>query len=149
MLVFMCCLSCVFMLQVIVAVGGEDNKLVLRSVECFDPLAHSWRSLSCLPFAVRSVTHLSIASFIYFGLFFIIFLNKKVSTLLSFFNCKYFFACFSLQQAWIGGVWRECPLPGWRGVSWWHCDSLLVSVWPSAGWVAWPGPHVPAQVWTG
>uniref|UniRef100_A0A0P4WN36 Kelch-like protein diablo n=3 Tax=Scylla olivacea TaxID=85551 RepID=A0A0P4WN36_SCYOL len=37
---------------VIVAVGGEDNKLVLRSVECFDPLAHSWRSLSCLPFAV-------------------------------------------------------------------------------------------------
>ncbi|XP_042218059.1 kelch-like protein diablo [Homarus americanus] len=37
---------------VIVAVGGEDNKLVLRSVECFDPLAHCWRSLSCLPFAV-------------------------------------------------------------------------------------------------
>ncbi|KAK3862834.1 hypothetical protein Pcinc_031337 [Petrolisthes cinctipes] len=37
---------------VIVAVGGEDNKLVLRSVECFDPQAHSWRSLSCLPFAV-------------------------------------------------------------------------------------------------
>lgn len=43
-------------MQVIVAVGGEDNKLVLRSVECFDPLAHSWRSLSCLPFAVRCVT---------------------------------------------------------------------------------------------
>ncbi|XP_066970554.1 kelch-like protein diablo isoform X2 [Macrobrachium rosenbergii] len=37
---------------VIVAVGGEDNKLVLRSVECYDPLAHCWRSLSCLPFAV-------------------------------------------------------------------------------------------------
>ncbi|XP_076065534.1 kelch-like protein 24 isoform X2 [Oratosquilla oratoria] len=37
---------------VIVAVGGEDNKLVLRSVECYDPHAHSWRSLSCLPFAV-------------------------------------------------------------------------------------------------
>ncbi|MCL4132230.1 UNVERIFIED_CONTAM: hypothetical protein GTU68_044623, partial [Idotea baltica] len=37
---------------VIVAVGGEDHKLVLRSVECYDPLSHSWRSLSCLPFAV-------------------------------------------------------------------------------------------------
>ena len=37
------------------AVGGEDNKLVLRSVECYDPLAHCWRSLSCLPFAVRLV----------------------------------------------------------------------------------------------
>ncbi|ROT77865.1 kelch-like protein diablo [Penaeus vannamei] len=37
---------------VIVAVGGEDNKLVLRSVECYDPHAHCWRSLSCLPFAV-------------------------------------------------------------------------------------------------
>ncbi|KAL7641772.1 UNVERIFIED_CONTAM: hypothetical protein RMT77_007646 [Armadillidium vulgare] len=38
--------------MVIVAVGGEDNKLVLRSVECYDPVSHSWRSLSCLPFAV-------------------------------------------------------------------------------------------------
>lgn len=37
------------------AVGGEDNKLVLRSVECYDPHAHCWRSLSCLPFAVRCV----------------------------------------------------------------------------------------------
>nr|XP_033771755.1 kelch-like protein 1 isoform X2 [Geotrypetes seraphini] len=38
--------------EVIVTVGGEDDKVVLRSVECFDPLANRWRSLSCLSFAV-------------------------------------------------------------------------------------------------
>jgi kelch-like protein 20/kelch-like protein 24/35 len=39
--------------QVIVAVGGEDDKVVLRSVECYDPLSHQWHTLACLPFAVR------------------------------------------------------------------------------------------------
>ncbi|XP_029441733.1 kelch-like protein 17 isoform X3 [Rhinatrema bivittatum] len=38
--------------EVIVTVGGEDDKVVLRSVESFDPLANRWRSLSCLSFAV-------------------------------------------------------------------------------------------------
>ncbi|XP_069491089.1 kelch-like protein 20 isoform X2 [Ambystoma mexicanum] len=38
--------------EVIVTVGGEDDKVVLRSVESFDPLNNQWRSLSCLSFAV-------------------------------------------------------------------------------------------------
>ena len=38
--------------EVIVTVGGEDDKVVLRSVESFDPLTNQWKSLACLPFAV-------------------------------------------------------------------------------------------------
>ncbi|KTF89314.1 hypothetical protein cypCar_00018901 [Cyprinus carpio] len=38
--------------EVIVTVGGEDDKVVLRSVESFDPLTSQWKSLACLPFAV-------------------------------------------------------------------------------------------------
>lgn len=38
--------------EVIVSVGGEDDKVVLRSVESYDPLSCQWRSLACLPFAV-------------------------------------------------------------------------------------------------
>ena len=34
------------------AVGGEDDKVVLRSVEGFDPQNFSWKTLACLPFAV-------------------------------------------------------------------------------------------------
>ena len=40
------------MMEVIVAVGGEDDKVVLRSVESFDPYNHRWKTLACLPFAV-------------------------------------------------------------------------------------------------
>lgn len=40
-------------LQVIVAVGGEDDKVVLRSVECFCPSSNIWYTLASLPFAVR------------------------------------------------------------------------------------------------
>ena len=36
----------------VVAVGGEDDKVVLRSVEGFDPQNFSWKTLACLPFAV-------------------------------------------------------------------------------------------------
>lgn len=36
----------------IIAVGGEDDKVVLRSVESFDPNTNHWRTLACLPFAV-------------------------------------------------------------------------------------------------
>lgn len=39
-------------MEVIIAVGGEDDKVVLRSVESFDPLTHHWKTLACLPFAV-------------------------------------------------------------------------------------------------
>ena len=39
-------------IEVIIAVGGEDDKVVLRSVESFDPTTHHWRTLACLPFAV-------------------------------------------------------------------------------------------------
>ena len=39
-------------IEVIIAVGGEDDKVVLRSVESFDPVAHRWKTLACLPFAV-------------------------------------------------------------------------------------------------
>ncbi|XP_035231775.1 kelch-like protein 3 [Stegodyphus dumicola] len=38
--------------EVIVAVGGEDDKVVLRSVECFDPVHDKWLTLACLPFAI-------------------------------------------------------------------------------------------------
>ncbi|KAJ8318777.1 hypothetical protein KUTeg_003868 [Tegillarca granosa] len=38
--------------EVIVAVGGEDDKVVLRSVETYDPHTCQWRSLACLPFAI-------------------------------------------------------------------------------------------------
>lgn len=34
------------------AVGGEDDKVVLRSVETFDPITLTWKSLACLPFAI-------------------------------------------------------------------------------------------------
>ncbi|XP_047111182.1 kelch-like protein 12 [Schistocerca piceifrons] len=44
--------SCAGTVQVIVAVGGEDDKVVLRSVECYNPASHEWRTLACLPFAV-------------------------------------------------------------------------------------------------
>ncbi|XP_023204149.1 kelch-like protein 20 isoform X1 [Xiphophorus maculatus] len=37
---------------VIVTVGGEDDKVVLRSVESFDPTTNIWKNLACLPFAV-------------------------------------------------------------------------------------------------
>ncbi|XP_067859642.1 kelch-like protein diablo isoform X1 [Heptranchias perlo] len=38
--------------EVIIAVGGEDDKVVLRSVESFDPVGRQWKCLACLPFAV-------------------------------------------------------------------------------------------------
>uniref|UniRef100_A0A8C5D4N4 Kelch-like protein 20 n=1 Tax=Gouania willdenowi TaxID=441366 RepID=A0A8C5D4N4_GOUWI len=38
--------------DVIVTVGGEDDKVVLRSVESFDPVTNQWRNLASLPFAV-------------------------------------------------------------------------------------------------
>ncbi|XP_061605996.1 kelch-like protein diablo [Phyllopteryx taeniolatus] len=38
--------------EVIIAVGGEDDKVVLRSVESFDPVTNKWRDHACLPFAV-------------------------------------------------------------------------------------------------
>ncbi len=39
-------------MEVIIAVGGEDDKVVLRSVESFDPYTRDWKTLACLPFAV-------------------------------------------------------------------------------------------------
>nr|XP_057905708.1 kelch-like protein 20 [Doryrhamphus excisus] len=38
--------------EVIITVGGEDDKVVLRSVESFDPMTNKWKNLACLPFAV-------------------------------------------------------------------------------------------------
>ncbi|KAK9502604.1 hypothetical protein O3M35_011343 [Rhynocoris fuscipes] len=38
--------------EVIVAVGGEDDKVVLRAVECYCPTTKVWKSLACLPFAI-------------------------------------------------------------------------------------------------
>ncbi|XP_041831328.1 kelch-like protein 20 isoform X1 [Melanotaenia boesemani] len=38
--------------EVIVTVGGEDDKVVLRSVESFDPVTNQWKNLAYLPFAV-------------------------------------------------------------------------------------------------
>ena len=39
-------------IQVIVSVGGEDDKVVLRSAEFWDPFTKIWKTLACLPFAV-------------------------------------------------------------------------------------------------
>lgn len=36
----------------IILVGGEDDKVVLRSVESYDPSTYIWKPLACLPFAV-------------------------------------------------------------------------------------------------
>ncbi|XP_059834926.1 kelch-like protein 20 isoform X3 [Hypanus sabinus] len=38
--------------EVIVVAGGEDDKVVLRCVESFDPIGREWKCLSCLPFAI-------------------------------------------------------------------------------------------------
>ena len=40
------------LLEVIIAVGGEDDKVVLRSVESYDVTTRQWRTLACLPYAV-------------------------------------------------------------------------------------------------
>ncbi|KAK7593017.1 hypothetical protein V9T40_007769 [Parthenolecanium corni] len=40
------------MMDVIVAVGGEDDKVVLRSVECFCPSSNAWYTLTSLTFAI-------------------------------------------------------------------------------------------------
>ncbi len=34
------------------AVGGEDDKVVMRSVEFWHPGTDVWKTLACLPFAV-------------------------------------------------------------------------------------------------
>ncbi|KAI5704376.1 hypothetical protein M8J76_013621 [Diaphorina citri] len=39
-------------INVIIAVGGEDDKVVLRSVEGFCVKTKVWKTLSCLPFAI-------------------------------------------------------------------------------------------------
>lgn len=63
--------------DVIVTVGGEDDKVVLRSVESFDPVTSQWKSLACLPFAVSKhglvVSGEQIFSFVFFFFFVIIF----------------------------------------------------------------------------
>jgi hypothetical protein len=56
-------LCCLGYTEVIVAVGGEDDKVVLRSVETFDPQTLQWKSLACLPFAVSK--HGLVASGLY------------------------------------------------------------------------------------
>ncbi|XP_069761585.1 LOW QUALITY PROTEIN: kelch-like protein 3 [Narcine bancroftii] len=38
--------------ELIIVAGGEDEKVVLRSVESFDPIGRVWNCLSCLPFAI-------------------------------------------------------------------------------------------------
>ena len=40
------------MVEVIVTVGGEDDKVVLRSVETYDPVLNQWKNLAFLPFAI-------------------------------------------------------------------------------------------------
>ncbi|KAG8225215.1 hypothetical protein J437_LFUL012690 [Ladona fulva] len=44
--------ACSGVCQVVLAVGGEDDKVVLRTVECFSPSSGEWRALDCLPFAI-------------------------------------------------------------------------------------------------
>ncbi|XP_077475924.1 kelch-like protein 24 isoform X1 [Stigmatopora argus] len=39
-------------LEVIITVGGEDDKVVLCSMQSFNPLTNEWREHACLPFAV-------------------------------------------------------------------------------------------------
>ncbi|XP_056437894.1 kelch-like protein diablo isoform X3 [Gadus chalcogrammus] len=40
------------MVEVIITVGGEDDKVVLRSVETYDPILNQWKNLALLPFAI-------------------------------------------------------------------------------------------------
>ncbi|XP_059898366.1 kelch-like protein 20 [Gadus macrocephalus] len=40
------------MVEVIITVGGEDDKVVLRSVETYDPKLNQWKNLALLPFAI-------------------------------------------------------------------------------------------------
>lgn len=40
------------LLEVLVTVGGEDDKVVSRSVDCFDPKGKIWLKLESLPLAV-------------------------------------------------------------------------------------------------
>ncbi|XP_078274655.1 kelch-like protein 24 isoform X2 [Rhinoraja longicauda] len=38
--------------ELIVVAGGEDDKVILRSVESFDPIKRHWNCLACLPCAI-------------------------------------------------------------------------------------------------
>ena len=49
----------------IICVGGEDDKVVLRSVEMFDPDTCRWKPLACLPFAISKHGMVSSGTYIY------------------------------------------------------------------------------------
>ncbi|XP_060581169.1 kelch-like protein 3 [Ruditapes philippinarum] len=52
-------------MEVIICVGGEDDKVVLRSVEMFDPGSCRWKPLACLPFAISKHGMVSSGDYIY------------------------------------------------------------------------------------
>ncbi|XP_045214051.2 kelch-like protein 3 [Mercenaria mercenaria] len=52
-------------MEVIICVGGEDDKVVLRSVEMFDPDSCRWKPLACLPFAISKHGMVSSGDYIY------------------------------------------------------------------------------------
>ena len=49
----------------IICVGGEDDKVVLRSVEMFDPDTCRWKPLACLPFAISKHGMVSSGTYMY------------------------------------------------------------------------------------
>lgn len=52
-------------MEVIISVGGEDDKVVLRSVEMFDPESCHWKPLACLPFAISKHGMVASGDYIY------------------------------------------------------------------------------------
>ncbi|KAL4239391.1 hypothetical protein ACF0H5_000208 [Mactra antiquata] len=52
-------------MEVIVCMGGEDDKVVLRSVEMFDPETLRWKPLACLPFAISKHGIVSSGDYMY------------------------------------------------------------------------------------
>ncbi|XP_052772645.1 kelch-like protein 3 [Mya arenaria] len=51
--------------EVIICVGGEDDKVVLRSVEMFDTGLCRWTPLACLPFAISKHGMVASGDYIY------------------------------------------------------------------------------------
>ncbi|XP_067655054.1 kelch-like protein diablo [Haliotis asinina] len=43
---------CAVIVEVLISVGGEDDRVILKNVDTYDPTTNTWRTVGCLPFAV-------------------------------------------------------------------------------------------------
>ena len=104
--------------QVIVSVGGEDDKVVLRSVEYWDPCTNIWKQLACLPFAVRYTHQLFATSCPGNNAF----SKIKAAFLFEFHKDSLIsitLITFTLQQTWFGRQWSKQNVHGGRRVPRW------------------------------